>query len=68
MLTDSFDRQNEICLCRICKNDYIAAGFFLKKIQVYQIEMDICTRCNHRKGYDYICIKHTPRAKRSSAV
>lgn len=61
----SFGEESLICLCHKCRRDYLAAGYAIRKAQVYQIEMDICTRCNYRSGYDYYISNGASRNRQS---
>lgn len=52
-ISSDFGDEDLMCLCHKCRRDYITAGFSVRKAQIYQIEMDVCTRCNYRSGFDY---------------
>lgn len=57
-LQESRKRGEIICLCKNCKEEYIAAGYRLRRVQNYQMNLDICTRCSYRKGFDYYKSRH----------
>lgn len=52
-LIEPMPRNLVLCLCKVCADNFRATGAY-KLIRVdSQTELDICTYCNHRLGYDY---------------
>lgn len=47
-------RQFTLCLCSTCANNFYGTGAYsLKRLNPIEVEKDICTYCNGRKGFDY---------------
>ena len=45
----------ELCLCACCANQfYSSPGFYIERIDPYQVDKDVCTFCNYRPGFDYL--------------
>ncbi len=43
-----------LCLCSICVRNYYDTGaYIVRRVAPHATEKEICTYCNHRRGYDY---------------
>ena len=44
----------ELCLCPCCANQFFSSPYFyVERTDPYQVDKDICTFCNYRRGYDF---------------
>lgn len=49
-------------LCGVCADNFRRAGaYFLCRADPGQIEKEVCTYCNQRRGFDYVVVKKAER-------
>ncbi len=47
-----------LCLYGVCSNQFYSTGFYaLRRTDPLQVEKDMCTYCNRRRGYNYELIQ-----------
>lgn len=45
-------------LCSVCAGNFRSTGaYFLCRLDPSQIQKDVCTYCNQRRGFDYVMVK-----------
>lgn len=48
------EKKVTLCLCHTCAKRFYGSGaFFIRRINPLEVETDICTYCNHSRGFDY---------------
>ena len=53
-LIESIPKNLILCLCNTCAENFDGSGaFVLRRVDRKQTEIDTCTYCNHRRGFDY---------------
>lgn len=46
--------KNILCLCQACaKNFYGSGAYYLRRVDLLQVEKHVCTYCGQRRGFDY---------------
>lgn len=49
-------------LCSICADNFCNTGaYFLCRLDPGQIQREVCTYCNQRRGFDYVVVKKEER-------
>lgn len=51
-----------LCLCSTCADNFYGSGaFHLRRIDPIEVEMEMCTYCGQRRGFDYEITKRKSR-------
>ena len=58
----SSEKRIRLCLCRTCANQLYGSGaFFMRRINPIEVETNLCSYCNRRRGFDYELTKKDNR-------
>ena len=53
-LVEPRSKEMMLCLCPICADNFYSTGaFYLQRVDPHKTEKEVCTYCNHRRGFVY---------------